>query len=191
MQYEKKNEMKCTFAYKSECGQSLHYASNVPCIPITKCDKPTSTHLRSLGCNSTDYELPEGLLILYRSGIFSIDCSSCDIYICPKHRDDFGIYWRRQTRKCQSPTHPDQSVAKPSRGIPASVCKELWMTKRISLPVGSGICYSCIRKYPVSQDSKQALITDIGKFNDSSERLLTTETGISNAEESDNLAFTG
>ncbi|XP_071150193.1 uncharacterized protein [Mytilus edulis] len=133
MQYEKKNEMKCTFAYKSECGQSLHYASNVPCIPITKCDKPTSTHLR----NSTDYELPEGLLILYRSGIFSIDCSSCDIYICPKHRDDFGIYWRRQTRKCQSPTHPDQSVAKPNRGIPASVCKELWMTKRISLPVGS------------------------------------------------------
>ncbi|VDH98588.1 Hypothetical predicted protein [Mytilus galloprovincialis] len=52
------------------------------------------------------------------------------------------------------------------------------------------ICYSCIRKYPVSQDIKQALITDIGKFNDSSERLLTTETGISNAEESDNLAFT-
>ncbi|XP_076107684.1 uncharacterized protein LOC143075962 [Mytilus galloprovincialis] len=72
----------------------------------------------------------------------------------------------RQTRKCQSPTHPDQSAAKPSRGIPASVCKELWMTKRISLPVGSG------------------------KFNDSSERLFTTETGISNAEESDNLAFT-
>ncbi|CAG2188476.1 unnamed protein product [Mytilus edulis] len=42
--------------------------------------------------------------------------------------------------------------------------KELWMTKRISLPVGSGICYSCIRKYPVSQDSKQALITDIGMY---------------------------
>ncbi|VDI82203.1 Hypothetical predicted protein, partial [Mytilus galloprovincialis] len=56
--------------------------------------------------------------------------------------------------------------------------------------VGSGICYSCIRKYPVSQDSKQALITDIGKFNDSSERLFTTETGILNAEESDYLAFT-
>ncbi|XP_076107223.1 uncharacterized protein LOC143075622 isoform X2 [Mytilus galloprovincialis] len=151
MQYEKKNEMKCTFAYKSECGQSLHYASNVLCIPITKCDKPTSTHLRSLGCNSTDYELPEGLLILYRSGIFSIDCSSCDIYICPKHRDDFGIYWRRQTRKCQSPTHPDQSVAKPNRGIPASVCKELWMTKRISLPVGSDS--EC--DFPLSSQSTQ------------------------------------
>ncbi|CAG2235052.1 unnamed protein product [Mytilus edulis] len=143
--------MKCTFAYKSECGQSLHYASNVLCIPITKCDKPTSTHLRSLGCNSTDYELPEGVLILYRSGIFSIDCSSCDIYICPKHRDDFGIYWRRQTRKCQSPTHPDKSVAKPSRGIPASVCKELWMTKRIPLPVGSDS--EC--DFPLSSQSTQ------------------------------------
>ncbi|CAG2186996.1 unnamed protein product [Mytilus edulis] len=136
---------------EAECGQSLHYASNVLCIPITKCDKPTSTHLRSLGCNSTDYELPEGLLILYRSGIFSINCSSCDIYICPKHRDDFGIYWRRQTRKCQSPTHPDQSVAKPSRGIPASVCKELWMTKRISLPVGSDS--EC--DFPLSSQSTQ------------------------------------
>lgn len=87
----------------------------------------------------SDTELPDGLLILDRSGIFVIDNSPCDIYIFPRHRDNFGIYWKRQTKKCQSPTHLNQSVAKPCRGIQASICKELWMTKRISLPVGSSI----------------------------------------------------
>ncbi|VDI03787.1 Hypothetical predicted protein [Mytilus galloprovincialis] len=122
----------------------------------------------------------------------SIDCSYVT-FTLPETQGDFGIFGG-VTQKGQSPTHPDQSVAKPSRGISISM-QRVRMTKRISLPVGSGICYSCIRKYPVSQDSKQALKTDIGrsgqgKFNDSSEVLFTTETGISNAEESDNLDFT-
>ena len=50
-------------------------------------------------------DLPEGLLILYRSGIFAIDTSIVNFQTCPRHRDDMGVYWKRQKRTYRSP-HP-------------------------------------------------------------------------------------
>jgi hypothetical protein len=50
---------------------------------------------------------PEGLLILYnRSGIFAIDTSIVNFQTCPRHRDDLGVYWKRQKRTYRSPSHP-------------------------------------------------------------------------------------
>ena len=38
---------------------------------------------------------PEGLLILYKSGIFAIDTSIVSFQTLPRHRDDLGVYWKR------------------------------------------------------------------------------------------------
>ena len=54
---------------------------------------------------------PEGLLILYKSGIFAIDIST-----------RLGVYWKRQKRTYQSPSRPARSYAKCSRVIHASSC---------------------------------------------------------------------
>jgi hypothetical protein len=60
---------------------------------------------------------PEGLLILYRSGIFSVDRAAKSLSICPWHRDFFGIYWRDNSIKCQFKGHPVGIKAKADRGI--------------------------------------------------------------------------
>jgi hypothetical protein len=69
----------------------------------------------------------QGLLILYRSGIFAIDTSIVNFQTCPRHRDDLGVFWKRQKRTYRSP-HPaktSKSYAKCSRlrGIQASQVK--------------------------------------------------------------------
>jgi ABC-type multidrug transport system permease subunit len=43
-------------------------------------------------------DLPEDLLILYRSGIFAI----VNFQTCPRHRDDLEVYWKRQKRTYRS-----------------------------------------------------------------------------------------
>ena len=88
-------------------------------------------------------DLPEGLLILYRSGIFAIDISIVNFQTCPTHRDDFGVYWKRQKRAYRSPSHPaknSKSYAKCSRqrGIQASTCKDFWLISITFLTVAVG-----------------------------------------------------
>jgi hypothetical protein len=87
---------------------------------------------------------PEGLLILYRSGIFAIDTSIVNFQTCPRHRDDLGVYWKRQKRTYRSP-HPAktssiESYAKGSRlrGIQASTCKDFWLISITFLTVAAG-----------------------------------------------------
>jgi hypothetical protein len=85
----------------------------------------------------------EGLLILYRSGIFAIDISIVNFQTCPTHRDDFGVYWKRQKRAYRSPSHPaknSKSYAKCSRqrGIQASTCKDFWLISITFLTVAAG-----------------------------------------------------
>ena len=130
---------KCAFSYISECGPSQHYASTAMCVPVVQCNKTTQRHLQTIGCgDDCGIDLPEGLLILCRSGIFVIDTSVVNCQICPRHRDDLGVYWKRQKRTCQAPTHPANSSAKCARGIQASRCKEFWLKSRTFLAVGAG-----------------------------------------------------
>ncbi|CAC5384685.1 unnamed protein product [Mytilus coruscus] len=123
-----------------------------------------SQHLRGLSCD-TDLQIPEGLLILYRYGNFSLNSSTLEKYICPKHRDNLGIYWRRQQRRCQSTFHPTNSHAKVERGIQAQIAKEIWMDSGVYIPVGAGICNACRRKHlPTSEESKKFIQRDIDQF---------------------------
>ena len=77
---------------------------------------------------------PEGLLILYRSGIFAIDTSIVNFQTCPRYRDDLGVYWKRQKTS--------KSYAKCTRlrlrGIQASTCKDYWLISITFLTVAAG-----------------------------------------------------
>jgi hypothetical protein len=89
---------------------------------------------------------PEGLLILYKSGIFTIDTSMVNFQTWPRHRDDLGVYWKRQKRTYHSPSRPARSYAKCSRGIHASTCEDVWLKSITYLLVAAGKnlinCYS-------------------------------------------------
>ncbi|VDI18965.1 Hypothetical predicted protein [Mytilus galloprovincialis] len=157
----------CSFKNNSPCGSSQYYASSEEVIHILKCEKPVSQHLRGLSCD-TDLQIPEGLLILYRYGNYSLDSSTLEKYICPKHRDNLGIYWRRQQRRCQSTFHPTNSHAKVERGIQVQVAKEIWMESGVYIPVGAGICNACRRKHlPRSEEGKKIIQRDIDQEIDS------------------------
>ena len=86
---------------------------------------------------------PEGLIILCRSGIFAIDTSIVNFQTCPAHRDDLGVYWKRQKMAYRSPSHPAKNskrYAKYSRqrGIQASTCADFWLISIIFLTVAAG-----------------------------------------------------
>jgi hypothetical protein len=97
-------------------------------------------------CHDVVLTSPEGLLILYKSGIFAIDTSIVSFQTWPRHRDDLGVYWKRQKRTYQSPSRPARSYAKCSRGIHASTCKDFWLKSITFLPVAADKnlinCYS-------------------------------------------------
>lgn len=132
----------CNFSYLGgACGPSQHYTSpNNNFYRISECTKDTSIHLRRLNSteNSCVDDFPEGLLILYRSGMFSVDIASTYLRICPKHRDIYGIYWHNNRTKCQFQDHPTSSKAKADRGSSPMLCKQIWMCTRQVIPVGAG-----------------------------------------------------
>lgn len=125
---------KCSFGFLSPCSTSAEENS---LFQIRACLKSTRNHLRNLNCEF-DRDIPEGLLILYRSGLYSVDSSVLKYFICEKHRDELGTHWRRSQRTCQAPSHPNHSAAKVERGFQAAVCKQLWMSQRRIIPVGAG-----------------------------------------------------
>ncbi|CAC5425772.1 unnamed protein product [Mytilus coruscus] len=88
-------------------------------------------------------ECPESLLILFRSGIFTIDKTSLVLNICESHRVELGLNWRRGKVKCTYPDHNDRSRAKADLGANPTVCKEVWLKTRQIVPIGSEICKQC------------------------------------------------
>ena len=133
----------CALRYISLCGQSGHYKpectdDQISLVPIKTCKKSSEKHSSQLhSCSEHNFDLPENLLILYRSGIFTVDSYALNLHICPNHRDELGIHWVRRQRTCQSPFH--KGKAKADRGIQARSSRELWFKRRINIPVGAGI----------------------------------------------------
>ena len=116
--------IRCNFSHlEGCCCKSNHYTNN-KVDQIDNCTKDTTTHLNRLHrIDVSSANFPEGLFILYRSGIF----------FC------FGIYWRDNSIKCQFKGHPVGSKAKADRGITPTPSKEYWLLTRQLIPVGSGI----------------------------------------------------
>ncbi|XP_062600026.1 uncharacterized protein LOC134261619 [Saccostrea cucullata] len=146
---EDKNRI-CDFSsISSKCGESLHYESEKGYFNITECVKDATIHLRRTNCSEhVGYrsDIPEGLLILYRSGIFTIDDSCLNLAICQKHRDELGIYWKDKRHTCQFSGHSKDSKERPSRGTQPTTCKQHWLHTREIITVGAGICKQCYLK---------------------------------------------
>ncbi|CAC5380307.1 unnamed protein product [Mytilus coruscus] len=137
----------CNFANygNSDCS------ANNTFIHLYNCNRDTSNHISSLQCSEKIpdkclqfYVIPEALLILYRSGIFSIDHTTLQLKICQAHRDLLGIHWRRNKHSCCYPNHNEKSKAKPDRGTTPSLSKQYWLKTRQTIPVGSGLCKQCV-----------------------------------------------
>ena len=82
---------KCSFGFISPCSTSSEENS---LFQIRACLKSTRNHLGNLNCEF-DRDIPEGLLILLRSGLYSVDSSVLKYLICEKHRVELGTHWRR------------------------------------------------------------------------------------------------
>ena len=109
---------------------------------IVHCDKDTRNYLYGLKCSESiagkpfqSYTCPEALLILYRSGLFTVDKCVLQMRICKTHRDNLGLSWRKSRTKCEFPDHIGNGKA--DRGACASMCKELWISRRHLLPIGA------------------------------------------------------
>ncbi|XP_076085029.1 uncharacterized protein LOC143055862 [Mytilus galloprovincialis] len=125
-----------------------------PYVHIFECQRSTERHLIGLKSSETipgkpfeKLECPESLLILFRSGIFTLDKLSLNLNICESHRAELGLNWRRGKVQCTYPDHNDGSKAKADRGANPTVCKELWLKTRQILPIGSEICKQCSTKH--------------------------------------------
>jgi hypothetical protein len=78
----------------NKCVPSQHYGSTAICVSVVQCNKPTQRHLQpTCRCPTCDDDCghvvltsPEGLLILYKSGIFAIDISIVNFQTWPRHR---------------------------------------------------------------------------------------------------------
>ena len=103
-------ESQCDFVHNSHiaCGKSIQYDNDCSIIPLFLCEKNTACHLQRINC-FTKQNVPECILILYRSGLFDSSSSTLNIKICQKYRDAFGIYCKRTSAKSRFTEHPTAS----------------------------------------------------------------------------------
>ena len=117
-------------------------------VKVRDCLKTTNNHLRYLKASCKGFDLLESHLILNRAGFPLFTQAFLNKQICPRHRDDHGIYWRRSRRTCSHPLHGD-SKAKPDRGVTAVMSCEIWMRFRQNVAIGEGkhdlyiVCTKC------------------------------------------------
>ena len=83
-------------------------------------------------------QIPEGLILLFRSGLFYLTKEVLNLKICTNHRNSLGTHWYKSSRRCCHPLHPPELKQKPDRGITCSMAKELFLHERIVVQVGSG-----------------------------------------------------
>lgn len=122
----------------SKCGPSIVCTGGLSSISSLK--KDVLQHLKR--CQSSPkyehVEIPEGLLILFRSGLFQFTNDILKFNVCENHRSKLGTRWYRSSRRCSHPLHPPHMTQKPDRGVTCSMSKEIYLHERQVVPVGSG-----------------------------------------------------
>ena len=138
--------MSCSFHpfMASPCGLNPRYSSQETFSTLTNCNKDISPHLRSLQLMKTSGVENEIDLILCRVGKFGLPSDWKSLTICPKHRDQLGIGWRRTSSKCSVPQklsgHSDKRRQVPTghRSIGKELSQKLYKETGVLLPVGTG-----------------------------------------------------
>ena len=144
---------------EGDTGTSYRFSNfcNLACSSNTRyifqCDADAAFHLAGLkssekipGKAVQFHDCPEALLILYRSGILTIDTDSLNLKICQKHREYSGTKWRRGNARCIYPEHNNRK-GRTDRGASPCLCKEYYLKTRQTIPVGSGKLNNKIRPF--------------------------------------------
>lgn len=90
--------------------------------------------------------IPEGLLLLFRSGIFVVSKDVLQLNVCRSHRNSLCTHWYKDSRCCMHPLHPPNHREKPDRGLTCTMAKEIWLHERVVVPVGAGKSYGKVNK---------------------------------------------
>nr|XP_022336910.1 uncharacterized protein LOC111133104 [Crassostrea virginica] len=133
---------------------------------IVHCDKDTRNYLCGLKCSESIAGKPFQFYVQLsrgpRSGLFTIDKCVLQMRIC-KNIETIWV--------CHG-GNPGRSVngnGKADRGACASMCKELWISKRHLLPIGAGICKHCQKRH--KQDLPATCRIDFAKELESFEHI--------------------
>lgn len=109
-------------------------------IPLPECNKEIANHKSVWSFSGVESEVE---LILARAGIFyaqSQDTSA--LSICPYHRSELGVGWRRGKNTCKIPVElaKHKTSGKGDRGIGKETSKVIFQRTGVLVPVGSGKC---------------------------------------------------
>ena len=113
-------------------------------VPLLSCVKDIESH-QSLW--SFTRVTGEQELILLRVGIFTMQQDASNLSICPFHRSELGIGWRRSSNACRVPnetayhSHGKRNIksVKGDRGVGREISKVIFERTGILVPVGSGM----------------------------------------------------
>ena len=113
-------------------------------VPLLSCVKDIESH-KSLW--SFTGVTGEQELILLRAGIFTAQQDVSNQSICPFHRSELGIGWRRSSNTCSVPNEiayhsqgkGNIKSVKGDRGVGREISKVIFERTGILVPVGSGI----------------------------------------------------
>lgn len=154
----------------SPCGSSKCQKQASESIILLKCNKDIKAHLRGLSTYDSELKNEAililartgkcnnwGLQQLYRLlfsvvfpfiyfnvfvflGIFDVDESHLHLTICPRHRDEYGIRWLTNKKKCSCPTNwaPRKTTQRRGdRGITLQQSRLLYDYTSTVVPVAS------------------------------------------------------
>ncbi|KAK3746674.1 hypothetical protein QZH41_020586, partial [Actinostola sp. cb2023] len=128
------------------CGQSSEYPGSLECVSLKDCTKEIYGHLSSLQLGADEGLGNEMELLLSRAGVFSVEEKHFALNICPRHRADFGIWWRTRKMLCTIPKYlaaHKAASAKGSHHVDSKQSRYILKNSNTLIPVGSPICKQC------------------------------------------------
>lgn len=117
----------------SECGSDR---GSSDFVGLFSCIEDVSGHVAS--CHLSRESFNEYELILARAGFFDLTEQQIQsMKVCPKHRNNFGRFWR-PLRSCQYPSHSGRrSQVKGNHVVTLQLSKEIQALYGKLVPIGS------------------------------------------------------
>ena len=149
-------EVSCSFnvLVGSPCSYDRRDKSKVIAeVPLLSCNKDIESHKSTWSFAGVQ---SESQLILVRAGIFYINPKDVNaLTICPFHRSELGIGWRRSSSSCKVPTqiahHGKGKGVKGDRGVGREISKVIFQKTGVLVPVGSGMTE--INSYHITKEN--------------------------------------